>query len=460
MDCSRFDQDGDSEDLALKCRIGMQTREASMEHLPDERARALADAIAHNFADEVEHLEACAACRTRVFHLVGRSRSLEYRDALARSADDTLQQVSRVAEEKVEAPVRLAELLALSSQDREAAIAANPRFRGYALALYTLERCEKAVPYDPAIARMLARLAGQIAASTDPRTCGGADAVVDLRCLALAMEANALRVSGSLHLAAEVFTQARLLQQHNGSDPEIAARIDCLESSLFRDLRQLDKALALLERAIKRFLRLRETDQAVRALINRANVFIVKGDLEQAARLLQEAAGLTSDPVISLSIQHNLIGILAQNGRPREAHELLQKNQGLFLQHADPLTTGKRLWLEGLIVRELGEDLEYAAGLLAEAAAHLADHGYAFEAALAGLDLAMVYSLQGETGEVLRIASDLVRLFRVRNLHPEALAALTMLYQAAQQETATLALISQAAEQVRFAEQARGRADA
>jgi tetratricopeptide (TPR) repeat protein len=274
------------------------------------------------------------------------------------------------------------------------------------------------------------------------------------------MEANALRVSGSLYLAAEVFTQARLLQQHNGSDPEIAARIDCLESSLFRDLRQLDKALALLERAIKRFLRLRETDLAVRSLLNRANVFIVKGDLEEAARVLQEAAGLTSDPVTSLSIQHNLIGILAQSGRPREAHELFQKNQGLFLQHADPLTTGKRLWLEGLIVRELGEDLEYAAGLLAEAAAHLADHGYAFEAALAGLDLAVVHALQGETGEVLRIASDLVRLFRVRNLHPEALAALTMLYQAAQQETATLALISQAAEQVRFAEQARGRADA
>lgn len=431
-----------------------------MQHLAEERVRALAQTVAHTFADEVEHLEACPDCRAHFFHLASRARDREYRSALSVSADRTLNQVSRVAEERTDAPTRLAELLALPGAERDVAVATNPRYQTYALAVYALERCEKAVPYDPAVARMLARLAGQIAARTDPRTCGGNDALIDLEAYALAMEGNALRVSGALPLAAEVFSQARLLQEHSGIDLDLAARIDCLESSLFRDLRQLDKALAMLDRAIRKLYRLRDVDQAARATMNRANVFFLQGDLRQATEVLEKALGLTCDPQVTLSIRHNLSTFLAMAGRPREAYEVFQKTQGLYLQHTDPLTTARRLWVEGLILRELGEDLELAAGLLAEAASHLADHGYAFDAALAGLDLAVVYALQGEPGEVLRIAADLVRLFRVRNVHPEALAALTMVHQAAQKEAATLALIRHAAEQIRFTSQARGTAEA
>jgi tetratricopeptide (TPR) repeat protein len=427
-----------------------------MQHLAEERVRALAQTVAHTFADEVEHLEACPDCRAHFFHLASRARDREYRNALSVSADRTLNQVSRVAEERTDAPTRLAELLALPAAEREVAVAINPRFQTYALAVYALGRCEKAVPYDPTVARMLARLAGQIAARTDPRTCGGSDALIDLEAYALAMEGNALRVSGALPVAAEVFSQARLLQEHSGIDLDLAARIDCLESSLFRDLRQLDKALAVLDRAVKKFFRLRDTDQAARALLNRANVYFLQGDLQQAIAVLEKTLGLSCDPQVTLSVRHNLSMFLAMSGRPQEAHEIFQKTQGLYLQHTDPLTTARRLWVEGLILREAREDLEFAAGLLAEAAAHLADHGYAFDAALAGLDLAMVYALQGDTGEVLRIAADLVRLFRVRNVHPEALAALTMVHKAAQQEAVTLAVIRSAAEQIRFTSQAKG----
>lgn len=431
-----------------------------MQHLAEERVRALAQTVAHSFADEVEHLEACPDCRAHFFHLASRASNREYRIALSASADRTLNQVSRVAEERGDAPTRLSELLALPGAERDVAVATNPRFQTYALAVYALERCEKAVPYDPTVARMLARLAGQIAARTDPRTCGGSDALIDLEAYALAMEGNALRVSGALQLAAEVFSQARLLQEHSGIDLDLAARIDCLESSLFRDLRQLDKALAVLDRAVRKFYRLRDMDQAARTLLNRANVYFLRGDLQQAVAMLEKALSLSCDPQVTLSVRHNLSMVLAMSGRPRQAHEIFQKTQGLYLQHTDPLTTARRLWVEGLILREIGEDLELAAGLLAEAAAHLTDHGYAFDAALAGLDLALVYALHGETGEVLRIAADLVRLFRVRNVHPEALAALTMVHKAAQQEAVTLAVLRSAAEQIRFTSQAKGAGEA
>lgn len=427
-----------------------------MEHLPETRARALAQAIAHTFATEVEHLESCTSCRARVFHLVLRANSLEYRHALARSVDETLHQLARVAEEKSVAPALLADLLALPSTERDVAVAADSRFQTYALAAYTLERCEKAIPYDPAIARMLARLAGRIASRTDPRTCGGSAALLDLEAYALAMEGNALRVSGALPAALESFTLARQLLEESGADPDLGARIDSLESSLHRDLRQFDEALSLLDRAVKSFLRLKETDQAVRMMVNRANVFTVQGDLDKAVGLLEEAHALSADPTLTLSIRHNLLNLLLKLGQPREAHQLFEQTLGLYLQHTDPHMTARRLWIEGLILRELGKDLELAAGLLAEAAAHLADHGYAFDAALAGLDLATVYALQGDSAEVLRIAGDLVRMFRVRNLHPEALAALTLVHQAAQQEAVSLTLLAQAAEKVRCTGQSRG----
>lgn len=431
-----------------------------MQHPAEERLRALAQAIAHTFSDEVEHLESCADCRARFFHLASRARDREYRNALSCSADRTLNQVSRVAAERTDAPTRLAELLALPAAERDVTVATNPRYQTYALAVYALERCEKAVPYDPTVARTLARLAGQIAARTDARTCGGSDALIDLEAYALAMEGNALRAAGALSLAAEVFSQARLLQEHSGIDLDLAARIDCLESFLFRDLRQLDKALMVLDRAVRKLHRLGDVDQVARAVLNRANVLFLQGDLRQAITALENTLSLPCDPQLTLSIRHNLSTFLAMSGRPREAYEIFKKTQGLYLQLSDPLTTARRLWVEGLILRELGEDLELAAGLLAEAAAHLADHGYAFDAALAGLDLAVVYALQGDAAEVLRVAGELVRLFRVRNVHPEALAALKMVHKAAQQEAVTLAVIRRAAEQIRFTSQARGTGEA
>lgn len=375
-------------------------------------------------------------------------------DALDRSIELALSCATRVREERDAAPALLAELLALPASDRETAAVVNARYQSYTLASYILERCAKAVFHDPALARELSRLARTIATHADPRSCGGAAALADLEAYALAMEGNALRVGGELREGLVAFMQARDIQEKGGADPDLAGRIDFLEASLRRDIRQFGSALTLLDRAAETFATLRDREQMARVMINRANVFLVQRDLGQVMSTLKEALPLAADNWLGLVIRHNLIMALADCGNAREAADLYEQSRGLYLQFSDPLTTSRRLWAEGLIARELG-DLGSAHRLLSESAERLAEQGYGFDAALAGLELVAVYAKQGNADEVLRVASHLLRIFQMRNVQPEALAALRMVQEAAERKALDQAVLAQAAEIVR-ANQIRG----
>ncbi|HEX6864488.1 MAG TPA: hypothetical protein VF414_16785, partial [Thermoanaerobaculia bacterium] len=93
--------------------------------------------------------------------------------------------------------------------------------------------------------------------------------------------------------------------------------------------------------------------------------------------------------------------------------------------------------------------------LLTEVVDRLAEHGYALDAASAGLDLAMVYARREDSAQVFRVASNLISLFQSRAIHPEALAALKAVQQAAERQAVTFKLLAQAADRVR-ANQVRG----
>ena len=260
----------------------------------------------------------------------------------------------------------------------------EPRFQIYSLASHALQQCGKAVFHAPVVARELARLAHAISEQVDPRTCGGAAALADLQAYSLAMEGNAFRVSGDLDAALKLFEEARRAREKGGADPDLAARIDHLEASLRREFRQYDIALRLLDRARKTFSALQDHDQKTRTIINRANVFLVKGDFEEAIATLRGALDSTGSPELAWALRHNLVELLNQSGRPREAAQLFAETRPFYQEHTDPLTTCRIIWMEGLIARELGEDLDRAAELLQQAATRLAEHGYSLDAALAG----------------------------------------------------------------------------
>jgi tetratricopeptide (TPR) repeat protein len=414
-----------------------------MGHLPEKRG-ALARALSQVLA-EGKH----PASRDQGSGEDSPAKALDDEQSFKQLVQTALSRTSRASEERIVAPTLLAELLALPPQEREVAVVIDPTYQTYALASYTLERCEKAVTYDPALARELARLARGIAMEADPLACGGAAALADLEAYALAMESNSLRVAGELREAFQMFMEARQVEERGGADPDLGARIDLAEASLRRDLRQFGAAHHLLDRSGKAFRALKDRNQVARTLINRANVYIVQGEFAQAAATLEGALEFSCEPSLALIVRHNLIDILAKSGRALEASRLFEESRELYLQFSDPLTTSRRLWVEGIIARELGENLELAESRLTEAIERLTAHGYGLDAAVAGLDLVHVYAVRGQSAEVLRTSAHLVQLFEAGNLQPEALAALTMVYKAAQKESVSLVLLAQVTELVR-----------
>jgi len=423
-----------------------------MSYLPEKRSGALARALAKKMLAEGEH----PISHRPESDIDDPSRALDDERSFAGLVQAALSRTSRAADERAAAPAQLAELLALPPFERETAVVVDARYQTYALASYTLDRCEKAVAYDPALSRELARLARGIAMHADPLVCGGSAALADLEAYALAMEGNSLRVAGELREAFQTFMEARQVQDRGGADPDLGARLDFAEASLRRDLRQFGAAHHLLDRAGKAFHALKERNLLARTIINRANVYIVQGEFAQAAATLQGALEFSCEPSLALMVRHNLIDILAKSGRALEASRLFDESRELYLQFSDPLTTSRRLWVEGIIARELGHDLELAESRLEQAIDRLTTSGYGFDAALAGLDLVTVYAARGQSEEVLRTASHLVQLFETRNVQPEALAALTMVHKAAQQKTVSLTLLAQVTDLVR-ASQVLGR---
>ena len=420
-----------------------------MERSPDKRMGALARVLARALSAEKEDTEGQEDLQ------VDGGGALEDDRSLDRVLATVLGRTSRVAAERASAPAQLAELLAMPNHERESAVAAQARFQTYALASYTLERCEKVVFHDPAMAGELARLARTVAEQADPRECGGTAALADLEAYAMAMEANAARVGGNMQEAFSSFLLSRRAQDRGGADPDLSARIDLLEASFRRDLRQFAAAFELLDRAERGFVALNDRNLQARVIINRANVFLVTRELDRVVENLRQALPLAQDPWLALIVRHNLIFALVECGCAREAADLYESSRDLYLLHNDPLTASRRLWAEGLIARELEEDLDKAELLLTQVMDRLTEHGYALDAAAAGLDLVMVYARRGETAQVFRVASDLVRLFQSREIHPEALAALKAVQQAAERQQVTAKLLAHAADRVR-ANQVRG----
>ncbi len=419
-----------------------------MEH-PDKRVGALARVLTRVLSTEKERLSPSESGPSKDTSVLDDSHAM---DSMLR---DLLSRTTRVSEERAQAPTQLADLLAMPQAEREPIVATQARFHTYSLASYTLERCEKLVSHDPVMAGELARLARLISNQVDPSHCGGSAALADLEAYSLAMEANARRVSTGLREAHHMFMEARQVQERGGADPDLTARIDLLEASLRRDLRQFPAALDLLERAERVFMALKDRNLQARTIINRATVYLVMRELDRVVENLQKALPLAQDPWLALIVRHNLIFALAECGRALDAADLFQESRPLYLQFSDPLTTSRRIWAEGLIARELGQDLDQAERLLSQAAESLAEHGYPLDSALAGLDLVTVYARRGQSGEVLRVASDLVRLFQSRDVYPEAFAALKMMHEAAEREAVNLSLVSQVTERVR-ANQMRG----
>jgi tetratricopeptide (TPR) repeat protein len=380
-------------------------------------------------------------------------RCAGYGPALERSAQRLAERARQLDEERREAPSLCAALLAAPAGQREACLRDDARLRTWGVLERLVEQSAETAIQSPPRSEEQARLALRLSDLLDRDRHPGA-LIEDLRARAWAHLGNARRVGSDLRGAAAAFAAAATHLARGTGDPLERALLLDLEASLLRDQRRFREAQTLLRRAVGIFLHEGEKHRAGRSLVNLSTVHEHAAAPEQAIEPLHRALGLIdgeAEPRLLLCAVHNLITNLVGCGRCREARALAGRARPLYRATPDAWTRNRRLWVLGRIAFGLGrprsaETLFRAArdGFIAE--------GVPYDTALVSLDLALLFAGQGRTRELRRLAEEMMPIFASRQIHREALAALTFLKSAVEAEQASEELVRRVAAYLRRAE--------
>jgi hypothetical protein len=134
--------------------------------------------------------------------------------------------------------------------------------------------------------------------------------------------------------------------------------------------------------------------------------------------------------------------VLTESGRHQEGLEILERTRPLYVQLGDRMNLVRLKWLEGKIELALGE-LAQAEGLFLQVREELIRHELGHDVGLLLLDLARVYTLQGRAVHLRRISTEMIAIFRSRQVPDDVLSALIFFRQAAEMEGITLGLIQE-----------------
>jgi hypothetical protein len=350
-------------------------------------------------------------------------------------------QIRKRKAEKAEAARREAEALwarlqALAPEHRRDLIAALPEFRSVALAARVCEASERAAAAKAGKARELAELALFIAERVEEPLRSRAQGYC------WAYIANARRVAEDFDGANEAFAHAwRLWDAGAGCELLPESRLLDLEASLRRDERRLPEALSLLDRA--RVASGEDPIAVSRILLKKEHVFNLMGDIKGALAALAEAAPLvetSGNPDLLFALRFNMTEDLSVLERYEEVADLLPQVRELALERRKEGELSRVLWLQAKLDAGQGRLEEAVAGLQLVRRDFL-DHDLPYTAAVASLDLAIVWLRAGRTAEVRELAAEMEAVFRAKKIRREALAALLLFCEAAKRETATVALV-------------------
>lgn len=403
----------------------------------------------------VRHLltdcEGCRQLTSRLLPPESPSRRMEegndaqlgdYSGAFSRAWQVVEQRQQALASEHAEAPTLMRELLAQPFDQQWSMVTLGVRYRTWALCGLLLDAARERGFQDPAQAVELSKLAVEMATRLD-RAHYGDSRVNDLVARTWAALGNAQRIVSDFREAEKSFAQAERLLKKGTGDPLERAQVLLLKSSLCGNQQRFREAFRLLDRVVAIARKLEDPQLCGKAMIIRGFLLGVANDPEAAIRYLREGIGQVdpaSDPRLLVAAQHNLTLFLAESGRYREAMQLLESARPLYQRVGDRMSLLRLRWLEGKIAIALGH-LKEAEDLLGGVRKEFVALEIGFDAALLSLDLAHVYTLQGRSSEMRRLAEEMLPIFKSRDIHREALAALLVFQKAAEMERVTLGLI-------------------
>jgi tetratricopeptide (TPR) repeat protein len=338
-----------------------------------------------------------------------------------------------------EAGVLLRELLQKPAAERWRMVEEYEAYRPWALCEAVALASEKKAADDADAALDLARLAVRMAELTP----GDDEWRSRVGGLCQGLLANAWRVKGDFPAADLAFLRSdQLWQAGAAADPGLildGTRLLDLKASLRRHQGRFQESLDLLEQALAAS---RSDQTTARLLLKKSATLEQKGDWRGAIETLRQARPLVEsrgDLRARFNLEYNLSRSLSDAGLDTEAEALLPEVRRLALELGNGLDLLRCRWLQGLVSMGLGKlaeaaaDLEYVAG-------ELVARSIAFDAAQACLDLAELYLRLRRPAEVVRLAGQMVAVFQAQRVHREALAAVIVFQEAAEQERVTAEL--------------------
>lgn len=415
------------------------------------------------------HVEAgCASCTAKLRQASGeeirRLEDLVYdvvfeedevvRDAYYDALAPRLRAWKSVGEgETVSAQELEAQLLAIPIADRRDRIRRSHRFASYALVDHLVERAREEGFREPARAVELANLALEVAEVLEE--AGIPDRIAaDAQALAWAMLANAHRIQAELIEAERAMAAAKRLLAGGTGHAWVRGEVLSLEGSLRTDEARFGEAVAVLKEAAGIFRVLGDVERQGKVLMKLGNAAGESGEIEAAIQLLERSVELlrrAGANRVALRAQQALGDWHRIGGQIETARRIFDSMREEYVRVVDDRAGLLRLeWLGALIAAEEGET-DSAVRELTQIRRGFEELESAYDVCLVALDLVAVNLSVGRLNEARRVARDLAVVFSSRQIHHHALAAVALFQQAIEQERASVGLVEQLKQYLRWA---------
>jgi tetratricopeptide (TPR) repeat protein len=332
------------------------------------------------------------------------------------------QGIDRLEVEREVARQLYAELLDQEAVQGLSQVHSTRRYASLALCELLLQTSRDCALEDPARARRATELAVRVSEQLDLELYG-APVVQDLRAIAWAYFADTGRVHADLRLSENALETAELLLEEGTGDPLPQAELLGIKASLSAYSGRFEEAVHLLNKVACLYRRLDERHLLGRTHIKKGTILGNAGELEAALRLIRCGMDLidpSREPRLMVCATHNYIWFLKEIGRSDLADACLDGARRLYQRAGARRDLVRLRWLEGKIA---GRSREAEAALQA-ARDGLEREGLAYEAALAAMDLSVLYSADGRGAEMRRQTAQMLPLFRSEDMYRETLVAL------------------------------------
>ncbi|MEM7482412.1 MAG: tetratricopeptide repeat protein [Acidobacteriota bacterium] len=383
-------------------------------------------------------------CRRLSARLYAVGKSLDYGPVLDAAVSWFTDHRERMTRERRSAGA-LMERLSFQNSDVEVPVPHledDPRHRTLGNVEALLDAVRAGWSFDPHASLRQVRKARRLLARLDPANYGRAR-LADFEARAWAYEGSVCRILGRVNRAAEAYQRADEAMARGSLDPREQADINELKASLLRMQDRFGEARRLLEQAVAIHRWMGDLHLEGRCLLSVALILSYTGDPEGAipmARRALQQIDTQREPRLQWVAYQNLACDLVYVGRVEEVVVLLPKIKRLVKRFGGPGDQLRARWLEAQTALETG-DAGRGQRILIEVRDQYVEQGQGYDVALVSVDLVARYLGQGRAAEARQLAQESVPILQATGAQQFAVAAIVLLCQALELESATEAWV-------------------